>query len=153
VPFEDLSPISILVKIEPSTYPYKYTHTHTHTHTQIRTYTQNTPFRGFQHHPISFSHVLTSPFCFPRKGLEELETSKKSIEFENDKAKLQKQVREYESKLAEALPLLESLDQTRSEVKDLRWKLENGLGNEDELKKENLRLKEELVQCEVAINL
>lgn len=58
-------------------------------------------------------------------------------------------MKEYELKLSEALPLLEDLDRNRSELKDLRWKLTHRTEEVDDLKKETMRMKEEMVACEV----
>jgi len=86
-----------------------------------------------------------------KKGLEEIEMIKKTMELENEVEPLKTQVKEYEQKLAEALPLLESLDQSRSEVRESRRKSAMATEELNELRQDNKTFEEEIVRCKAVL--
>ena len=122
-----------------------------------------------------FSPYVTDPPtyaspCEHRKGLEEVEGRKRTLELESQVALLKNQVKEYEVKLAEvmpagtfsntlcpfrvtrhiqALPLLESLDQQRSEVRETRRKHQSISEEAEDLRSKNKTLSLELAECRI----
>jgi len=85
-----------------------------------------------------------------KKSVEEVELAQKMMEQENIMANQTTQVQEYEQKLAEALPLLESLEQSRDETKEARRKASLATEQNVQLRHTNKHLEEEVVRLKQA---